>query len=324
MWNRIVLDALVLGVLGCIDSLLTAMIADSLPREYHDSDRELMGQGIGNLVSGLFGGLPGAGATMGTVVNIQTGAKTNLSGIIRALLLFTLLLGAAPLVGPIPMAVLAAIALKVGVDILDWSFMQRVHQFSRSSTFMMYGVMLLTVFVDLIVAVALGVFIANILTIERLSAHQESQVKAINDADDDLPLSEVEQRLLEAARGRVLLFYLSGPLIFGVSKAIARQHAAINDCQVVVFDLNNVPLIDVTVSLAIENAIKDAVYAGKQVLIVSSRSQVQSRLERLGIFSLLPRDALMQDRTEALTRACDLAQSEARDGSLQATEPALA
>jgi SulP family sulfate permease len=188
----------------------------------------------------------------------------------------------------------------------------------------MYGVMLLTVFVDLIVAVALGVFIANILTIERLSAHQESQVKAINDADDDLPLSEVEQRLLEAARGRVLLFYLSGPLIFGVSKAIARQHAAINDCQVVVFDLNNVPLIDVTVSLAIENAIKDAVYAGKQVLIVSSRSQVQSRLERLGIFSLLPRDALMQDRTEALTRACDLAQSEARDGSLQATEPALA
>ncbi len=323
-WRSMLIDAAVLGMLGCIDTLLTAMIADSLTRTEHQSDKELIGQGIANILSGLVGGLPGAGATMGTVVNIQTGARTALSGVVRAVLLLVVALGAARLTAVIPLAVLAAIALHVGVNILDWSFLRRVHHISKRSTMVMYGVMLLTVFVDLIVAVALGVFIANILTIERLSAHQESQVKAINDADDDLPLSEVEQRLLEAARGRVLLFYLSGPLIFGVSKAIARQHAAINDCQVVVFDLNNVPLIDVTVSLAIENAIKDAVYAGKQVLIVSSRSQVQSRLERLGIFSLLPRDALMQDRTEALTRACDLAQSEARDGSLQATEPALA
>jgi len=129
--------------------------------------------------------------------------------------------------------------------------------------------------------------------------------------------------LLEAAKGRVLLFYLSGPLIFGVSKAIARQHAAINNCQVVVFDLNNVPLIDVTVSLAIENAIKDAVYAGKKVLLVSNREQVQSRLERLGIFELLQQDALMAERTEALTRACDLVQS-TPDHSRQVTEPALA
>jgi SulP family sulfate permease len=137
MLTHIVLDGLVLGILGSIDTLLTAMIADSLTRDYHDSDRELVGQGIGNLLSGFCGGLPGAGATMGTVVNIQTGAKTNLSGVLRALILLTILLGAAPLTGPIPMAVLAAIALKVGVDILDWSFMQRVPHLSRSSTFMM-------------------------------------------------------------------------------------------------------------------------------------------------------------------------------------------
>lgn len=286
MWNRIVLDALVLGVLGCIDSLLTAMIGDSLTREYHDSDRELMGQGIGNLVSGLFGGLPGAGATMGTVVNIQTGAKTNLSGIIRALLLFTLLLGAAPLVAPIPMAVLAAIALKVGVDILDWSFMQRVHQFSRSSTYMMYGVLLLTVFVDLIMAVGVGVFVANLLTIKRLSDLSSKEVRTIGLSESGEQLPPEEQELMQRAGGRVLLFQLNGPMIFGVAKAIAREHAAMQHARVLVVDLRNVPLLGVTVALALENMVLDAVGAGARVLVVSPSERARERLNDFGFFEL--------------------------------------
>jgi SulP family sulfate permease len=302
MWNRIVLDALVLGVLGCIDSLLTAMIADSLTREYHDSDRELMGQGIGNLVSGLFGGLPGAGATMGTVVNIQTGAKTNLSGIIRALLLFTLLLGAAPLVGPIPMAVLAAIALKVGVDILDWSFMQRVHQFSRSSTFMMYGVMLLTVFVDLIMAVGVGVFVANLLTIKRLSDLSSKEVRTIGLSESGEQLPPEEQELMQRAGGRVLLFQLNGPMIFGVAKAIAREHAAMQHARVLVVDLRNVPLLGVTVALALENMVLDAVGAGARVLVVSPGERARERLDDFGFFEL---DGLeeVSERKQAFEKA---------------------
>jgi SulP family sulfate permease len=286
MWNRIVLDALVLGVLGCIDSLLTAMIADSLTREYHDSDRELVAQGVGNLFSGLLGGLPGAGATMGTVVNIQTGAKTNLSGVIRALLLFTLLLGAAPLVGPIPMAVLAAIALKVGVDILDWSFMQRVHQFSRSSTLMMYGVLLLTVFVDLIMAVGVGVFVANLLTIKRLSDLSSKEVRTIGLSEAGEQLPEDEQELMQRAGGKVLLFQLNGPMIFGVAKAIAREHAAMQHARVLVVDLRNVPLLGVTVALALENMVLDAVATGARVLVVSPRDRAKERLEDLGFFEL--------------------------------------
>ncbi len=298
-----ILDGIVLGILGCIDTLLTAVISDSLTRAEHDSNKELIGQGIGNLMSGLFGGLPGAGATMGTVVNIQTGATSALAGITRALILLVVVLGAAQLTQPIPLAVLAGIALFVGFNILDWSFLKRVHRVSWQPTLIMYGVMLLTVFVDLIVAVGVGVFIANILTIERLSELQAQNVKAISDADDDVPLSDEERRLLDRADGRVLLFYLSGPMIFGVAKAIAREHNALRSYDVVVIDLRDVPLLDVTVSLAIENAIKDTVSSKRPVFVVCTPTQTKQLVEGLGILDILPREYILEDRTEALRLA---------------------
>jgi SulP family sulfate permease len=294
-----------LGLLGCIDTLLTAVIADSLTRTEHNSNKELIGQGIGNLVSGLCGGLPGAGATMGTVVNIQTGAQTALSGLTRAIILLVIVLGAARLTQPIPMAVLAGIALKVGIDILDWSFLKRSHQISWKGSLIMYGVLLLTVFVDLIVAVGVGVFIANILTIERLSAMQAQDVKVISDADDAVVLNAEEKRLLDEGRGRVLLFYLSGPMIFGVSKAIAREHNAISCCDVLVMDLSDVPHMGVTASLEVENAIRDAVDKGRQVFIVGAAGSVLRRLERLGILQLIPDDHLLSRRFDALKQAVD-------------------
>lgn len=298
-----ILDGIVLGVLGCIDTLLTAVIADSLTRTDHDSNKELIGQGIGNLMSGLFGGLPGAGATMGTVVNIQTGARSALAGLTRALILLVVVLGAAQLTQPIPLAVLAGIALFVGFNILDWSFLKRAHRVSWQTTFIMYGVMLLTVFVDLIVAVGVGVFIANILTIERLSELQAQNVKAISDADDDVPLTDEERDLLDQAQGQVLLFYLSGPMIFGVAKAIARQHNALGSYAAVVIDLRDVPLLDVTVSLAIENAIKDSVNSQRAVFLVCTSEQAKYLIEGLGLAAIIPRDHILTDRTEALRLA---------------------
>lgn len=296
-------DGAVLGMLGCIDTLLTAVIADSLTRTEHKSNKELIGQGIGNLVSGICGGLPGAGATMGTVVNIQTGATTALSGITRALILLVVVLWAAGLTKSIPMAVLAGIALKVGIDILDWSFLKRSHKISLKGTLIMYGVLLLTVFVDLIVAVGVGVFIANILTIDRLSELQAQEVKTITDNDDEILLSPEEKRLLNQANGRIILFYLSGPMIFGVSKAIAREHTAMKEADVLILDLSDVPLLGVTASLAIENAIKDAIDKGLQVFIVGATSKIQHRLERLGILAQLPPDHVLMDRTIALQQA---------------------
>ncbi|MEX0269126.1 SulP family inorganic anion transporter [Leptolyngbyaceae cyanobacterium UHCC 1019] len=301
-------DGLMLGILGCIDTLLTAVIADSLTRTEHKSDKELIGQGIGNIVSGICGGLPGAGATMGTVVNIQAGATSAVSGLFRALILLVVVLGAAVYTQPIPMAVLAGIALKVGIDILDWSFLKRSHKVSLKGSLIMYGVLLLTVFVDLIVAVGVGVFIANILTIERLSSLQSEEVKLITDTDDDVRLSVEDKQLLDEGAGRVLLFYLSGPMIFGLSKAIAREHNAMKDADALVMDLSDVPLLGVTASLAIENAIRDAHDKELQIYLVGASHKIQSRLERLGLFDLITAEHMLNDRTQALRYAIEYVQ----------------
>jgi len=298
-----VVEAAVLGMLGCIDALLTSVIADSLTRTEHDSNKELIGQGLGNLVSGLFGGIAGAGATMGTVVNIQSGGRTALSGLTRAAILLVVILGAAQLTATIPLAVLAGIAFKVGIDIIDWSFLKRAHEVSIKAALIMYGVIVLTVLVDLIAAVGIGVFVANILTIDRMSALQAHSVQVITDADDAIRLNLDEKRWLDTANGRVLLFQLSGPMIFGVAKAISRQHNAIQECDAIVFDLSDVPHLGVTASLALENAVEEAVEKGRQVFIAGAAEQTKRRLEKLKVFSLIPLDHLHIDRAEALKSA---------------------
>ncbi|MBP0001524.1 MAG: SulP family inorganic anion transporter [Cyanobacteria bacterium SID2] len=296
-------DAAVLGMLGCIDALLTSVIADSLTRTEHDSNKELIGQGLGNLISGLFGGIAGAGATMGTVVNIQSGGRTALSGLTRAGVLLVVILGAANLTATIPLAVLAGIALKVGIDIIDWSFLKRAHEISIKGALIMYGVIALTVLVDLIAAVGIGVFIANILTIDRMSQLQSESVMTIADADDTILLNAEEKRWLDKANGRLLLFKLSGPMIFGVAKAIAREHNAIQSCDAIIFDLSDVPHLGVTASLALENAIAEAAEKGRQVFVVGAAGQTKRRLEKLKVFTLMPPDRLYMDRSEALKHA---------------------
>jgi SulP family sulfate permease len=300
--TRIIVDAVVLGTLGCIDTLLSAMVADSLTREQHDSNKELIGQGIGNIVSGICGGLPGAGATMGTVVNIQTGAQTILAGVIRALILLVVVLFAAPLAAGVPLAVLSAIAFKVGLDILDWSFLKRAHKVSKTSMAIMYGVLLLTVFTDLILAVGIGVFIANLLTIQRLSKYHAKHIRSISDSHDAASLSERESYLMTVANGRVLLFHLSGPMIFGVAKAIAREHASMESVKALVIDLSDVPIMGTTVALSIENMALDARSDGAEVYVVGARGQSRKRLQALGMFEI---EGLMEaeSREEALSRA---------------------
>ena len=303
--RTMVVDALVLGMLGCIDALLTSLVADSLTRTEHNSDKELIGQGIGNLISGLFGGIAGAGATMGTVVNIQSGGRTALSGLSRALMLLVVVLGLSQYLEGVPLAVLAGIALKVGIDIVDWGFLKRAHKISPKAAIIMYGVIALTVFVDLIVAVGVGVFVANILTIERLSNHRADKVKAVTYDDEEIDLSPEEKALLERANGKVLLFYLSGPMIFGVAKAISREHNLINDYKALVLDLSEVPILGVTSGLAIENAIEEAVENGREVYLVGLQGQAEKRLRKLGVMGRVPSKHILSDRTLALEKAVE-------------------
>lgn len=304
-FQTMLVDGLVLAMLGCIDALLTSLVADSLTRTEHNSNKELIGQGIGNLVSGLFGGMPGAGATMGTVVNIQSGGRTAVSGLTRALVLLVVVLGLSQYLTVIPSAVLAGIALKVGIDIVDWGFLNRAHKISPKAALIMYGVIALTVFVDLIVAVGVGVFVANILTIERLSNHRADKVKAVTYDDEEIELNKEEKQLLEKANGRVLLFYLSGPMIFGVAKAISREHNLINDYQALVLDLSEVPILGVTSSLALENAIKEAIEKGRQVFLVGVSGQAEKRLKKMGVMDRIPHQNIVRDRTNALRQAVD-------------------
>ncbi|MBM5814878.1 MAG: SulP family inorganic anion transporter [Cyanobacteria bacterium M_DeepCast_100m_m1_067] len=296
-------NAAVLGMLGCIDALLTAVIADSVTRTEHNSNKELIGQGLGNLASGLFGGIAGAGATMGTVVNIQAGGRSALSGISRALVLMIVILAGARLAAQIPQAVLAGIALKVGFDIVDWSFLKRAHRISLSGALITYLVIVLTVLVDLIAAVGIGVFIANILTIDKMSALQSKAVKSVSTSDGDLLIPDEEKALLDQGKGEVLLFQLNGAMIFGVAKAIAREHNAITSCQSVIFDLGEVSHLGVTAALALENAVEEAVEKGRSVYVVGACDVTRRRLEQLKMFELLPADHTEISRREALERA---------------------
>ena len=296
---------LMLAVLGAIDSLLTSLVADNITRTQHDSDRELIGQGIGNLLSGLFGGLPGAGATMRTVINVKTGGKTPISGVIHALVLLIIVLRAGELTENIPHAVLAGILIKVGIDIIDWSFLKRAHQISLKATGLMYLVLFLTVFVDLITAVAVGVFFANLLTIKSLSDLQSDRIKAIISPDDEA-LSEEESNILKNAKEKILLFSLSGPMSFGAAKTISQRMGILSKCDVLILDLSDVPLLGVTASLAIENMIKDAVGKKREVFLVGVTGKVEERLSRMKLLRRIPPNHRFDHRLPALKEAIGL------------------
>lgn len=295
-----VINALVLGMLGSIDSLLTSIISDSLTQHEHDSNKELIGQGIGNMLSGFCGGLPGAGATIGTVINIQVGGATAISGMFHAVTLLIFVFVAAPLTEMVPLAVLAGIALKVGIDIIDWSFLKRAHRLSIRAAAIMYGVMLLTIFVDLIVAVGAGVFIANILTIQRLSDIQAENVKVITASDDAELLEHEEKLLLEKVKGKVLLIHLGASLSFGAAKAISQRHSMIGKYKVLILDFSKVPTLGVTASLAMEKMVNDALKQGLDVYVVGSSGKVQTRLQKFDILGPIPDDHKTDTLRDAL------------------------
>ena len=163
--------------------------------------------------------------------------------------------------------------------------------------------MFLTVFVDLIVAVGIGVFIANVITIEKLSASQSKNIRAISDMDDKLPLTREQKRLLNMGEGRILFFYLSGAMIFGVSKALARERASIPDHDVVIIDLSDVSMLDDTISLSIENVVQEAKELEKAVYVVLKTRTATEKLKRMGVEELLDDGSFVTDRTVALENA---------------------
>lgn len=301
----VVLEAAVLlAVLGAIDSLLTSLVADNMTRTRHDSDKELIGQGIGNTVAGLFGAIPGAGATMRTVVNIRTGGLTRISGILHAVLLLAVVIILAPLASMIPHAVLAGILIKVGYDIVDFAYLKRAHKGPRWDLALMAMVLLLTIFVDLITAVAAGVVLAALAFVKQLADEQLKQFSG-NSETEKLTTSPEEKHLLELAAGEVTLFDFGGPLSFGAAADVGHhvRERVKNSSSAIILDFSRVPFVDVSAARAVETIVCDAKRAGRTVYETGMNEAVRSTLNGLNATHCLPVDTRYERRIDALRAA---------------------
>ncbi len=295
--------ALMLAALGSIDSLLTSLVADNMTRTHHQSDRELVGQGIGNTIAGLFGGLPGAGATMRTVVNVKAGGLTPISGALHAVILLVIVLGAGGLAANIPKAVLAGILVKVGVDIIDWDYLKRIRTIPKTSVFVMVTVLLLTVFVDLIIAVSVGMVMASMVFLKRMTDLQLQSITTVNEPTEEAPLTEHEKAVLKEAQGRILLYHIEGPLSFGAAKGMVRRLANFKQFDALVVDLTDVPIMDFTSCRALDDMISDTLAVNRKVFLVCKRPKLKTYLDKLGIFKKLTLESIHSERATALCAA---------------------
>lgn len=295
--------ALVLAFLGSIDTLLTSLIADSITRTHHRSDRELVGQGIGNMFSGLFGGIPGAGATMRTVVNVRAGGRTPLSGMLHAVVLLVVVLGFGGAVEHIPLAVLAGILFKVGTDIIDWRYLKRILRAPKAGVVIMLTTLGLTVAVDLVTAVAVGMVMASVLFVKRMADNQMQSMRLVFDPSHAPNLSPEESGILERAGGRIVLFHLEGPMSFGSAKDVTRMLSTSTAQEVLIIDLSDVPFIDSSASIALEESIQGAHADGDRVVLCGLRPKVREVLEKIGVTGLVPPEDIVDTRPDALRRA---------------------
>lgn len=299
--------ALILAILGAIDSLLTSLVADNMTRTRHHSNRELIGQGVGNVAAGFFGGIPGAGATMRTVVNIRTGGVTKISGMLHSLLLLAVVLILAPLASKIPHAVLAGILVKVGYDIIDLSYLKRAHRGPRFDLALMVMVLSLTVFVDLITAVVAGVVIAAVAFVKQVADAQLAAAAGEND-DSKEGLSEAEMTLLTECGDRLTYFDFGGPLSFGAAADLGhhvRERISPSQHTSLVLDFGRVPSMDVSAVRAVETIAQDAAHAGKHLYVCGINKAVAANFEGLGASEHLPTEIRFENRLDALTAARD-------------------
>ena len=255
--SLIVFPALTLAGLGTIDTLLTSVVADNLTKTQHNSNKELIGQGIGNAIAGFFGGIPGAGATMRTVVNIRSGSKTKISGIIHGILLLLILLGLGSLVKHIPLAVLAAVLVSVGISIIDYKGLKDIVHIPRADAVVLILVLVITVFVDLLQAVGLGMIIASLLFMKRASDLVDSgtHLAPLSKTDQELPWAD-EGDITEDMLSKIYIQRLDGPLFFGSVTRFQQKMMEVPDhVKVVIIRMRKVPFMDQSGLYAMEEAI---------------------------------------------------------------------
>jgi SulP family sulfate permease len=253
-----IFTAISLALLGVIDSLLTSIVADNLTKTKHNPDQELVGQGIGNSIAALFGGIPGAGATIRTVVNINSGGKTKLSGMMAGILLLVILLSLGPLASQIPAAVLAGILVTVGIGVMDYKGLGQVRQLPIAEVIVMLLVLALTVFIGLIEAVLIGLILSSILFMKKISDVVDHRTKTapLKDFSREIPWAD-EGDIIDRVGDRVYIKHLDGPLFFGFASRFQDMINALPKIEVVIIRMDKVPYIDQSGLYAMEDAIMD-------------------------------------------------------------------
>lgn len=304
--TEVIQPAFVLALLGTIDSLLTSLVADTVTRSHHNSDRELVGQGIGNIAAGLLGALPGAGATMRTVVNVRAGGRTPVSGALHALILLSVVLGLAPLAERIPHAVLAGILMKVGWDIVDWGYLRRVGRAPRDKVVVMFITLVLTVFVDLVTAVAVGLILAGFMTSRWMEVEELKGVTALSLARD--PSLTPEERLaLERHEGDVLLVSLRGRFSYASAREITKRLGTVAaGHRVVILDLSGAAHVDTSAAMAIEELIAGIREEDVHCVIAGLSGNAAETLTSLGVLEGMEAANRTDTKAAAIERAAEL------------------
>ena len=299
--------AIIIALLGSIDSLLTSLIADSMTRTRHNPNRELIGQGIGNTVAGFIGGLPGAGATLGTVVNLRAGGTTQISGVIRAAILLALVLGVGRYVQNIPLAALAGILIKVGWDIIDWRFITRIHRVQREHLIVMVITMTLTVFLDLVTAVAIGLIAAGMATAKQLERLELDSIISVPILDRVFFQGFKAARSMGVFAARVGLVSLRGSFTVSSSgRLITTISEDIREHEVVILDFADTVYIDDSAALVVEQMIDVALTLDTHCILVGLGGVPETALRALNAIDAVPEEHIVDKLEDAKVVALEM------------------
>ena len=268
------------AIVGSIDSLLTAVLVDKTTKQRHQSNKELIAQGLGNIVAGLIGGIPGSGTTMPSIVNVSSGGRTMISGVLSGVLLLTVLLGLGTVASLIPLAVLAGILITVGISIMDKKTLAAITTAPKSDSMVMVIVLALTVFVDLMMAVAVGVALASTIFAKRMADTKRSKINAMASLDE---WSSSSERLPKFIKEQLFLYDFIGPLFFGEVNNFVDVWKNLNTAKVVILRFNNVPFIDQSGAYALEDALDDWQGLSDGVIFVGLNEGIHAVLEDVGI-----------------------------------------
>ena len=301
-----IIPGLTLAGLGSIDTLLTSVVADNITKTHHNSNRELVGQGIGNMISGLFCGIAGAGATMRTVVNVKSGGRSQISGMVHSLLLLAVLLGLGRFVRYVPLSVLAGILITVGWGIIDFKGFKDLLKIPRADAVVLIIVFLLTVFVDLLTAVGIGMVIACVLFMKRASDLVEGGYSSseMTNFDKESPWSD-EGGIPDEMCHKIYIQRLNGPIFFGtITKFQNVMNDVPEDAKIVIIRMRLVSFMDQSGLYAMETAIKDIQARGTMVLMTIIQPQPMYMLKTMNLIpDLVPEEhtfKTFEDCTEFL------------------------